>query len=176
MLKSVVKTTIFASFVFAANAPAQSLVEEFLPEDVADMGSPSLEVAADQACTNFTGNWKGTCTFNGGTARAKNLYIKQKNCGVVKVNHHLVPIGGQGGGSVTLPTFTVAGGGSSKWNAAKTSLEFFHGMSGLKLGTGDKKWAQGSGDIKMDGDKLVVAMTGKTSKYGDFKLTCSFTK
>ncbi|MGE0173731.1 MAG: hypothetical protein AB7T49_13120 [Oligoflexales bacterium] len=48
---------------------------------------------AHSACTNFSGEWRGTCIAADGTSRENGLSIEQKNCDEIAVDNESYTIG-----------------------------------------------------------------------------------
>src|SRR4051812_47354851 len=73
-------------------------------------------------CADFSGQWKGTCTYSGSKAEA-NVKIEQYGCEVLNVGGQYTPIGGleskTTSGPVSGGAFSTSSAYTTYWNSAK---------------------------------------------------------
>jgi hypothetical protein len=175
---AVVVLSLVASF--GSGAQAQGIFsKDFFVNALAKKGTRVARVA-EPACTDFGGNWVGSCTFNGGNAQANEIAFQQVGCEGVVVSGVAVPIDGLvtltstpsrnaqalGAGSVQLQT---------AWNASKTELSAKVRMTLPDTGLTD--FVTVNATMRMNGAALEMNQTihveGQTP---DMVYVCSYQK
>lgn len=83
---------LLAVAFFAVGANAQSLLDTLQP-------LPAVQSSNDDACENFSGNWKGQCTTAAGQKIDEAFSVTQSGCDALAIkggDHHIyLPVGGQ---------------------------------------------------------------------------------
>jgi hypothetical protein len=112
-----------------------------------------------RACTNFSGDWGGTCYMNGQTAHSQ-LKISQNGCEGLTVNGQSMAIGGlmsEGhvapivGGNVYSGALT-----SLWWNGDKSGLQYFSTAYIYNDQTGGYYEDRQSGTVTLDNGRLLT--------------------
>lgn len=137
------KALLFISAVLLLGTRLSASVGTDLLEDqikvlLEEKGSASPKTRGD--CTNFTGNWEGTCKTNNGQVVEKKMKIVQTDCRSLLVNGTFYPIETSIGKSMITPekvlnpteyaTFQTT---QPSWDAQSKTLVFLHSATGHTL-------------------------------------------
>ncbi len=141
-------------------------------------------------CSNFTGNWQGTCKF-GDSTKPSELKITQVGCGSIGLADFQLPIGAlteishakrpNGDQGATFDSVTI----DVEWAKKQTQLTFAENhvykhldavSSKELLNQKDLNIVNLSDTFQLDGDKLVVKSNVTSAKTGAHSGTCEYTK
>jgi len=90
----------------ALGANAQSLLQTLQP-------SPTVQASNDDACENFSGNWKGSCTSAAGEKIDEAFTVTQSGCDAIVLkgaDHQVyIPVGGQASGDIAVSNCAECG-------------------------------------------------------------------
>ena len=137
------KQTLIAVAVSAATAAFSAPVTFLSSLNSMPPVHPSRE--AGKVCTDFSGNWKGTCTLAEGKKLDESFSMAQTGCEMLQVsgekqNTQILPIGGvmtTGGAIPGNPAMTFGSSVDSSWNKEKTTLTISIMGGGKKLASDD---------------------------------------
>ncbi len=120
------------------------------------------------ACADFSGSWRGTCTTNGQTATDV-MIVTQSGCESMNLGGQNVVVGGTTNESHVESDLTTTTIISAAWKQSKTELAGKLIIIQLRKGESGQKYAQLDTSVKLDGTRLLVTARGQ-----DIDASCSY--
>ena len=117
-------------------------------------------VSKDAGCTDFTGNWKGSCAGANGERQDSVTKIVQQGCAFLVSDDQFIPLGGFTSGNVVTPHSTPPTrwaeilSNTSGWNANKTAVKM--NFSGSAQLIGQEELIQINGDALLHIEGLTA--------------------
>lgn len=176
-MKSIIAVAV-VSFV-SASAQAQGIFSKDFVTNMLSKKGTRLARAQDPACTNFGGEWAGTCTVNGANPRESTVNLQQIGCEGMGFQNIAIPLGGMVSVSSMPPkdasviqTGTVQF--QTAWNAAKTEIAGRVRVSTPEGGVNDV--ATILVNVKMNGKNMEVAQDIQVDGQPNTVIFCSYTR
>lgn len=159
-------TTIFALILSSSSFAFNS----FLPSSkMQKNSSSSSRNSNDTSCTNFTGNYIGTCTYSD---EETELNITQANCSSILANDELIQVGRITGQSSSDEISQSSSSTYFGWaDKSKSTLEYWS-LGIMKLGDNQALPIILRTNISLENNNLLI--TGKFGDEEEFK--CEYKK